>query len=119
MERPSRRTKNVHVKLDSATHAGFKSKLVQLNVSMQDAFEEFAREVAAGVPYSVRIAERVVRQKLKSELDSVGMKPLKNLGRKHGTINELDVETLYDLINEEDNDEVKLPPPTTGRNEAA
>ncbi len=103
------RSKNVHVKLDRLTHTQFKSGLVTHGVSMQEAFEEFAKRFARGDRSAVRLVERMVRERVKSELAGVGLKP--GLGRRRRILNELDHETLYDLINEDeqDKDEAALP----------
>ena len=92
------RSKGVHVKLDKETHTDFKVKLIQHGVTMQDAFEEFARQVAMGNLSANRLIERFIRERAKAELASVGLKPM---GRtKQRFLRELDQEKLYDLINE-------------------
>lgn len=95
------RCKGVHVKLDKQTHMNFKTKLIQHGVTMQDAFEEFARLVGSDNVSANRMMARLVREKIKHELASVGVKPAQR-GKR---VNELDHETLYDLINEEEIDE--------------
>ena len=113
------RCKGVHVKLEKETHASFKTKLIQHGVSMQQAFEEFARLVGAGNLSANRLLERMVRDRIKDELASVGLKPTKRK-RKPRYISELDDEKLYDLISEEeDADEATVPTPSGGRDEAA
>jgi len=100
--------KGVHVKLDRETHANFKMRLVQHGLSMQEAFEEFARLVGSGQPTANKMLERVIREHLKAELASVGLKPLKKSRRYLG---ELDPDKLYDLINDgEDEDEIEVSP---------
>lgn len=103
------RCKNIHVKLDRVTHTQFKAGLVIHGVSMQEAFEEFAKRFAAGERSAVRLIERMVRERVKSELSGTGLKP--GLRRRR-ILNELDHDTLYDLINEgeQDTDEAPLPP---------
>lgn len=95
------RCKGVHVKLDKQTHANFKTKLIQHELSMQDAFEEFARLVGSDNVSATRMLERLVRERVKQELVEAGVTPSKRSRR----VNELDHETLYDLINEEQSDE--------------
>lgn len=92
------RCKGVHVKLDKQTHANFKTKLIQHGVTMQDAFEEFARLLGSDNVSANRMMERFVRNRVRQELASMGVDPVKR--SKH--VNELDHETLYDLINEEE-----------------
>jgi len=102
------RSKNVHVKLDRLTHAEFKAGLTKIGASMQEAFEEFAKCFVAGDKSALRLIERLKRQQIKDELSVVGLKP--GLGRKRRVLDELDPETLYDLINEEEEkDEDPLP----------
>jgi hypothetical protein len=101
-------SKHVHVKLDRLTHTRFKSNLVELGVSMQEAFEYFAKCLAEGNKSAVRLVEQIKRQRVKDELAGTGLKP--GLGRKRRGLGELDHDTLYDLINEEeDTDEAPLP----------
>lgn len=100
------RFKGIHVKMDRQTHADFKAKLVYCNVSMQEAMEEFARLVGSGNPAAIKMLERLVREKLKKELATVGVKPYKPGHRR--LLRELDPERMYDLIsdgpvNEEEN----------------
>ena len=102
------RSKNIHVKLDKKTHTRFKTGLIVLGVSMQEAFEEFAKRVADGDKSAVNIVERMVRTRVKQELAEVGLKP--GLGRRRRVLDELDQDVLYDLINEgEQGDEAALP----------
>ncbi len=113
------RCKGVHVKLDKETHASFKTKLIEHGVSMQDAFEEFARQVGAGSPSANNLITRMVREKIRIELAEVGL--TSNRKRPSRRLGELDDEKLYDLINEAEEvvDETEVPPPRGGRNEAA
>lgn len=91
------RTKGVHVKLDRETHANFKARLAQRGLSMQEAFEEFARLIGSGSPSANNLLDRLLREQLKDELATVGLNPM----RKSKRLSELDPERLYDLINEE------------------
>lgn len=111
------RTKGVHVKLDRVTHANFKSQLAQHGLSMQEAFEEFARLVGSGSPSANNLLFRLIRSQVKEELESVGLKASPQ--RKPRRISELDPERLYDLISEEETDEAEVSPRTGGRDEAA
>ena len=121
MKRPGARCKGVHVKLDRDVHKRFKMKLLEHGVSMQEAFEAFAKAVAAEKASAIAIVDRAVRDRAKAALAEFGLRPLK--GMRPGTaVRELDADTLYGLINEEgDNvDEDGAPPtPKGGRDEAA
>lgn len=111
------RVKGVHVKLDRETHANFKSQLAQHGLSMQEAFEEFARLVGSGSPSANNLLIRLINSQVKAELATVGLKPTPK--RRSRRISELDPERLYDLINEGESGETEVPPRTGGRNEAA
>lgn len=91
------KSKGVHVKLDRETHYRFRTRLLQHDVTMQDAFEEFARLVGIENPAAVRMIERMVNERIKRDLDNVGIKSTK---RKPRRLSELDNERLYDIINE-------------------
>ena len=93
------RCKGVHVKLDKQTHAIFKTKLIQHELSMQDAFEEFARLVGSDNVSATRMLERLVRERVKQELAEAGVTPNKRVSKR---VSVLDVETMYDLIAKDD-----------------
>ena len=102
------KVKAVHVKLDPLTHTRFKANLVELNASMQEAFEFFARLVGEGNKSALRMVAQMKRQRIKDALNGTGLKP--GLGGMRRGVGELDEETLYDLINEEEaDDEDALP----------
>lgn len=108
--------KGVHVKLDRLTHAQFKARVAQHGLSMQEAFEHFARLVGADSASANNLLSSLMRNRVKQELAQEGLKPLK-VNRRQG-FNELDPDKLYDLINEVDEDMSPEPSPG-GRNEAA
>ena len=101
------RCKGVHVKLDKETHSNFKIELVKHGVTMQDAFEEFARLLGQENVSAVRMIEKLVRDRIKEELATVGLKPSGRRAVKH--VNELDSESLYDLINDENDHQSTKP----------
>ena len=88
----------MHVKLEKATHANFKTKLIEHGLSMQEAFERFAKLVGDGQPTANKLLESLIKERVKKELASMGMTPTK---RKLHHVNELNDERLYDLINED------------------
>jgi hypothetical protein len=112
------RSKGVHVKLDKETHSNFKTRLIQHGVSMQEAFEEFARLVGTGSLSANRMLETLVRTRVKAELATVGLKPM-GRKRKPRFLGELDQDKLYDLINEGEEDEAEVSPDGGGRDEIA
>lgn len=95
------KSKGVHVKLDRDTHTAFKTRLVQHGVTMQDAFEEFARQVGLGNLSANRLIVKLIRDRVRAELAEVGLKPMGQV-RKPKYLGELDNDGLYDLINEEE-----------------
>ena len=72
---------------------------------MQDAFEEFARQVGAGNTAATAIVERTMRENVKKELALVGLERKfdepKSKKSKY-SVNELSNDTLYDMISEND-----------------
>lgn len=86
--------KCVHVKLDKEVHASLRAKLFQHNLSMQELFDEFAKLVASDDHKAGVIVERLVMRKVKEAIDG---KPKKQRDR---SVNELDHDALYDLIEE-------------------
>lgn len=112
------RSKGVHIKMDRETHMNFRIKLVELGLTMQEAFEEFAKMVGDGNLSANNLLQRFKREQVRAELATVGLQPLKNRNRKPRRLSELDAEGLYDLINEgpeKDED----PSQSGGRDEAA
>lgn len=84
--------KCIHVKLDKETHTALRSKLFKHNVSMQDLFEECARLVATETQRGQLIIEAIVNRKIKEAISGVKRK-------KESRIDDVDVETLYNMIN--------------------
>lgn len=111
--------RDIHVKLSKADHLAFKTRLLQHEMSMQRAFEAFARAVGSGFGPAINIVERDIRRRLRDDLVAVGIKPSKQGPlRKSAPLDELDVESLYDLINDEETPEgadAEEEPPVNGR----
>lgn len=91
--------KSVHFKLDKEVHFALRGKLFKYNVSMQELFDEFARQVAADMPKARSILESIVNSKVKSVLSNPSTKRRK---KKKESFNEFDSETIYSMINESD-----------------
>jgi len=90
---------NVHVKLMKPVHTRFKSTLVEMDASMQEAFEWFAKCVAEGNKSAVRLVEQMKRERARAALAGTGLRP--GLRTRRRGLNELDSDTLYDLINDD------------------
>jgi len=58
-------------------------------------FDEFARLVATDAPRALSIVDSIISKKVKSELSGIKR-------HKKETISELDVDTLYNMINDSD-----------------
>ena len=86
--------KCVHVKLDKDVHAALRAKLFQHNLSMQEVFDEFAKLIASDDARAGRMLEQLVMRKVKEAIDG---KPKRTRDR---SVNELDHDALYDLIEE-------------------
>jgi hypothetical protein len=86
--------KCVHFKLDKDVHFALRAKLFKYDVSMQELFDEFARQVAADAPKAISILESLVAAKLKYSIS--GKKRKK---KEKESLRELDSETLYNIIN--------------------
>jgi hypothetical protein len=90
--------KCIHVKLTKEVHAALRARLFQHGISMQDVFDEFARQVAEGSPRAIAIVDGLVNRKLREVIDG---KPKK---RRIEGFGELDSEALYSLINRDEQD---------------
>jgi hypothetical protein len=96
--------KCLHIKLKKETHADFKIALFKLGLSMQEVFEEFARQAGDGKGPAIKILNSASKKKLKAILSG------KPRSRKKEKFGQLDVESLYAVIssineNEEDNED--------------
>jgi antitoxin component of RelBE/YafQ-DinJ toxin-antitoxin module len=87
--------KCVHVKLEKETHAAFRARLFRHGISMQEAFDEFAKQVAEGNRSANIIVESLINRKLKEAIEGRVTKTRK---RKE-SLGELDSESIYNLIN--------------------
>jgi hypothetical protein len=87
--------KCVHFKLSKEVHFALRAKLFKCNISMQELFDEFARLVATDAPRALSIVDSIISKKVKSELSGIKR-------HKKETISELDVDTLYNMINDSD-----------------
>jgi hypothetical protein len=88
--------KSIHFKLDKDVHLALRAKLFKYNISMQELFDEFANLVVTDVPKARSIVESILSKKMKSVLS--GEKKRKK--KKREVFNEVDTDTLYNMINE-------------------
>ena len=91
--------KCIHVKLKKDVHMKLREKLFQHQLSMQSIFDEFARLIIKEDKRAIKIIEDLVIRRAKEQLE----KPLKSSTTyNRGVINELDHNTLYNMINADD-----------------
>lgn len=87
--------KCINIKLDKEVHCGFRSRLLERGITMQDAMDEFARLVADDDPRAMGIVDRFAKRKAQDELAAI------TVGHDHSRkLSELDAEALYNLIND-------------------
>lgn len=84
--------KGIHIKLKKDTHTFFRAEMFKAGISMQEAFNEFALQVAEGTKSGKNIVAAAAAKKIKQSID-------KSSRRKERDIGEVDVDTLYELIN--------------------
>jgi len=100
------RCKGIHIKLNRETHSLFKTMLIQHGLSMQEAFEEFARLVGSGNLTANALLSRYIRNKAKIELAEVGI-TISPRRKKMRITSELNDENLYGLISEGDDEPIE------------
>ena len=88
--------KSVHVKLTKEVHTALREKLFRFGITMQDLFQEAAEMAVLEGTKSDRLLERISKKKLKAELE----KPLRQFVRA----GEIDAETLYNLLEDTNDD---------------
>lgn len=93
--------KGIHIKLTKDVHLKLREKLFKHQLSMQMIFDEFARLIISDDKFAKKVIEDLVVRRVKEELE----KPVKRYEPyNRGSINELDHNTLYNLINSDDSE---------------
>lgn len=87
--------KGIHFQISKTTHAGLRAQLFKHNISMQEAFNEFARLVVAEDRTALRVVEGIAKRKLMGQLEEI-----KRLHFERPP-DDLDKESLYHLIDVE------------------
>lgn len=91
--------KGIHIKLRKDVHLKLREKLFHHQLSMQWVFDEFAKLVINEDRNAMKIVEDLALRRARESLD----KPIKKSdGYNRGNINELDHNTLYNMINSDD-----------------
>lgn len=93
--------KCIHVKLKKETHTELKIILFKRGISMQEAFEEFAVQAISNTSSGRKILKSVAKRKLEEQING----KVKNKIRIPPRMSELDIETLYEVINGENEEE--------------
>jgi len=88
--------KSIHFKLDKDVHLSLRTILFKYDISMQDLFDEFACLVVNDAPKARSIVESILNKRMTSALNCE-KKPKR---KKREVFNEVDADTLYNIINE-------------------
>jgi hypothetical protein len=89
--------KSVHVKLTKEVHAALREKLFRHGITMQDLFHEAAEIALLDSPRSEKLLQKVAKKKLVATIEKTNR-------NRHLQIGELDSETLYNLLEDADDD---------------
>lgn len=90
--------KCVHVKLKKEVYLRLREKLFSYQLSLQSVFDEFSNLIVEDERRATRILEDLAMKKAKEELE----KPTRKFPGSKERIDELDHNTLYNMINSED-----------------
>lgn len=91
--------KSVHVKLTKEVHTLLREKLFRHGITMQDLFQEAAEMVLTDNIRSEKLLEKISKKKLQASIEKISRSQSAQLG-------ELDSDTLYNLLEESDDDEI-------------
>lgn len=78
--------KSIHIKLYSNTHAAFRIKLLEKQLTMQEVFEECVQRIVTNDPLFVELLEEVVINKKEKQLKQLYSS---------------DAESIYDVIGDD------------------
>jgi hypothetical protein len=90
--------KCIHVKLKKDTHLRLREKLFAYQLSIQAVFDEFANLIVNDEKRAMKILEDLAVKRAKAELE----KPVRSHAGSKERIDELDHNTLYNMINASD-----------------
>lgn len=88
--------KSLHINLDKEVHAELRVKSFHHGVSIQELFDEFARQVIDDAGPGYNVLKGLVTKKIRAALDDAP-KPKRDYSKK---LHELDAEAMYTLIEE-------------------
>jgi hypothetical protein len=90
--------KCIHIKLTKDVHLKLREKLFQYQLSMQSIFDEFARLVIEDEKSAIKVLEDLALKRAREQIE----KPIKkSTSYNRDSINELDHNTLYNMINDD------------------
>jgi len=84
--------KGIHIKLKKDIHINFKAEMFNAGISMQEAINEFALQVTEGTKSGKSIVAAAAAKKIKQSIE-------KGSKRKDRQYTDVDIDTLYELIN--------------------
>lgn len=89
--------KSLHVNIKKDNYVALRTLLIKHSISLQELFNECAKQVVEGTPVGIGIINDIVSRKLKERLDRAYGREKKN--KQEPKIDKIDTETLYKLIN--------------------
>jgi hypothetical protein len=90
--------KCIHVKLKKDVHLRLREKLFAYQLSIQSVFDEFAMLIVTEDRKAIKMLEDLALKRAQAELE----KPIRKFTGSRERIDELDHNTLYNMINAED-----------------
>jgi hypothetical protein len=85
-------SKGIHIKLKKDIHVNFRAEMFKAGISMQEAINEFALQVTEGTKSGQNIVNAAASKKIKQTIE-------KGSNRREPKYGEVDIDTLYELIN--------------------
>lgn len=92
--------KGVHVSLDKELNRKLRIKLYENNLSIQEVFNEFVNFVINDHKQFNKLAETIIKKKLKQELLRADIRTKAHEEAASAEITQVDKETMYSLIND-------------------
>lgn len=87
--------KSIHIKLSKDIHTALRERLLKAGITMQDLFQDAAELILTDSPRAQKTLDNISRKKMKRYLEGGNKKQTRALG-------ELDTETLYSLLEQDD-----------------
>jgi hypothetical protein len=97
--------RSVHVKIENQDLHSLRTYLISKNLTMQDIFEEFAQLVVTKDRRALSILESLCRKKIENFMKLDKEDKVERKDKKKYYLSELETDALYNLINEDSNDE--------------